>query len=134
MLFRLHVPFYSYDLSISGHDKMLFDRGCGDVHQAQLLHNAVWRKGPESEVVRLIKLLLSKGASINEIQYSKHAPSYALRSPFGLGTPLHYAVEQNKLDVVSCLLENGADPTIANSRGKTALEVSDLQDGDAMLQ
>lgn len=113
---------------------MLFDYGRGDVHQGQLLHNAVWRKGPESEVVRLVELLLSKGASINEVQYSKHAPSYALRSPFGLGTPLHYAVEQNKLDVVSCLLENGADPTIANSRGKTALEVSGLQDADAMLQ
>lgn len=112
---------------------MLFDHG-GDVHRGQLLHNAVWRKGPESEVVRLIELLLSKGASINEVQYSSHAPSYGLRSPFGMGTPLHYAVEQNKLAVVSCLLEHGADPRIANSRGRTALEMSKLQDADAMIQ
>jgi ankyrin repeat protein len=113
---------------------MLFDHGRGDVHRGQLLHNAVLRKGPESEVIQLIMLLLSKGAYINEVQYSKHAPSWALHSPFGLGTPLHYAVEQNKLAVASCLLDNGADPTIADSNGRTVLEVATLRDRDEMEQ
>lgn len=112
----------------------LFDHGHGDVHRGQLLHHAVLRKGPEPEVVELITLLLSKGALINEIQYSNHAPSWALHSPFGMGTPLHYAVQQNRLAVVSCLLKNGADPTITNSKGRTVLEVAASRNGDAVAQ
>jgi ankyrin repeat protein len=115
--------------------RMLFDHYNGDVHRGQLLHHAVFRDGPESEVVELLQLLLDKGASINQIQYKNHPRSWAQKEPFGMGTPLHYAVDLNRLHVVSFLLENGADPTIADSKGKTASDICKLQeDGDAVLQ
>jgi ankyrin repeat protein len=113
---------------------ILLEKGHGDVHRGQLLHNVISRLGPESEVIQLVKLLLQKGASINDIQYKNHGPSWAVKSPFGMGTPLHYATALNKLDVVSCLLENGADPMITNSRGKTVLDIAGERAGDAMIQ
>jgi ankyrin repeat protein len=101
--------------------RMLFNHG-GDINRGQLLHNAVLRTGPESEAVELVELLLSKGAPINAIKYISHEPSYRALSPFSLGTPLHYAVRKGNLKVVSCLLENGADPCLRDTKGRTAVD------------
>lgn len=36
--------------------------------------------------------------------------------------PLHFAVRENKADLVRILLENEADPNVKNSSGKTPLQ------------
>lgn len=113
--------------------KMLFEHG-GNIHRGQLLHNAVLRKGPESDVVELVELLLSKGALINEIKYINHAVSYRELCPYSLGTPLHYAVRECKLNVVSYLLRNGADPSIQDTKGRTAAEVARSQGKNALVE
>ena len=101
--------------------KILFERG-GDIKQGQLLHNAVFREGPDD--VELVGLLLDMGLSINEIQYENHPQAFGELYAFALGTPLHYAAEENKPALVSFLLEKGADPSIKNTKGRTALQAA----------
>jgi FOG: Ankyrin repeat len=38
-------------------------------------------------------------------------------------TPLHFAVEGCRVDVVRVLLDHGADPTIRDKKGRTPLEI-----------
>jgi len=90
---------------------MLFARGA-DISQGQLLHHAVLRPVSEDEVIKLVELLLGKGASVNEIQYENHPQTYGELVNFSLGTPPHYAAQAGKRMVVSYLLEKGADLSI----------------------
>ena len=99
--------------------KFLFDRG-GNFKRGQLLHNAVQRVAPDA--IELIRMLLDKGAPINEIQYKNHAPSWRDCCSFGLGTPLHYAAQDGRVEIVSFLLSRGADPTILDTKGRTVLQ------------
>lgn len=39
----------------------------------------------------------------------------------GLKTPLHYAVENNSIEIVNLLLDYGADPQIVDKRGMSCL-------------
>lgn len=102
---------------------LLFTRGA-DIKRGQLLHSAIIRQGPEEEVIELVDLLLKKGAPINEIQYQNHPQNFGELNAFSLGTPLHYAAERGSQTLVSYLLKNGADQSIKNSIGKTAIEVA----------
>lgn len=54
--------------------------------------------------------------------FENHPASYNLKKPFGIGTPLHEAVELNKVDVVKALLNKGADPAIRDARGASAID------------
>lgn len=112
--------------------RLLFDHG-GDINRGQLLHHAARREGPESDVIELMELLLSKGAPINGIQYANHPVSYSQLFPFSLGTPLHYAVAEGRLKVVAYLLEKGADPSIKDTKGRTAAEVAKFRGKDEVL-
>lgn len=101
--------------------KRLFERG-GDLSHGQLLHNAVLRDG--SDTIELVCLLLDMGAPINAIQYQNHSPSYREQCALGLGTPLHYAAEEDRADLVVFLLQRGANPLIKNTKGRTVLETA----------
>lgn len=114
----LSVAVYSASVAVV---KLLFQHG-GDVSKGQLLHHAVKREAPTSDVLEILQLLLERGAPINEIKYQNHPPSRRERWFFGLGTPLSQAADLGRADIVSFLLENGADPTIKDSKGKTALD------------
>lgn len=103
--------------------KFLFQRG-GDINRGQLLHNAVLRDAPD--VIELVGLLLDMGASINGIQYENHPRAFGERSAFALGTPLHYAAEENRPELVTYLLQRGADPSIKNTKGRTVLETAEF--------
>jgi len=46
---------------------------------------------------------------------------------FGLGTPLHYAAGEGKLELVSYLLQRGADPSIKNTKGRTVIETAEFR-------
>jgi ankyrin repeat protein len=104
--------------------QMLFRRG-GNITYGQLLHNAVLREGPDA--LLLVDLLLRKGASINEIQYQNHPRAFAEQSAFALGTPLHYAVKLAREDLVVFLINHGAELSIRDTRGRTALDIADAR-------
>lgn len=104
--------------------KMLFSRGA-DAKRGQLLHNAVFRDSPD--VIELAGLLLDMGVPINEIHYENHPQAFAERSAFGLGTPLHYAASEGKVELVSYLLQRGADPSIKNMKGRTVLQQAEFR-------
>ncbi len=39
-------------------------------------------------------------------------------------TPIHEAASKSRIDVCTLLLSHGADPTLANCHGKTALDIA----------
>ncbi|KZF20702.1 ankyrin repeat protein [Xylona heveae TC161] len=98
---------------------LLFDRG-GDIGKGQLIHHAVERN--DGYAVEVIQLLLQKGAVLNARMYENHPPSWNLQFFKGLGTALHRAAELGKSDVVSFLLQQGADISVRDSKGRTALD------------
>lgn len=102
---------------------LLFARGA-DIGRGQLLHNAVYRDG-EDEAVKLVALLLEKGAGIDEIQYESQPQTFRELEAFSLGTPLHYAAEQGREGLVACLLGRGADWRVRDTRGRTARQAAE---------
>jgi len=99
--------------------EMLFNHG-GSIKHGQLVHYAVRRNMPDC--LKVLKFLISRGASINHVMYYDCPHCYHRQSAFGLGTPLHEAADEGKLDVVKFLLERGADPLVKDSRGRLAIE------------
>lgn len=65
--------------------------------------------------------------------YQEHPQSYFSQRMFGLGTPLHEAAEQGKLDVVEKLLASGAHPLIKDSCGKIPLQRAQRMGRDEMV-
>ena len=74
------------------------------------------------------------GAAINEIQYKKHPQAFEEHYAFALGTPLHYAAEEDKPELVSYLLQRGGDPSIKNTKGRTALQTAEFQQKPQVVQ
>jgi ankyrin repeat protein len=99
--------------------KMLFDRG-GSVEHGQLIQYAAMRDEPDYH--EIMDFLLDKGAPTDEVMYQNRLKDYFQLRAFGLGTPLHAAASEGKLDVVEHLLRRGADPLIKDARGKLAIE------------
>jgi len=106
--------------------KILLDQG--SIDKGQLVHHAIERSQDSIEV---LQMLVSKGASVNVIQYSEHLDSWNHEHFKGLGTPLHRAVELGKSDVTQYLLQIGADRTIKDTKGRTPLDIAtDMGDAD----
>lgn len=59
----------------------------------------------------LVKVLLKYGADSNLKEYND----------VGEKTPLHYSVEKNNYELSMLLLDQGANPTLGDKRGLTAL-------------
>jgi hypothetical protein len=51
----------------------------------------------------------------------------------GYGTPLDAAVKNGRLEAVKFLLEQGADASIKNSKGKTPVEVATEMEVDSSI-
>jgi len=102
------------------------------IERGQLLHYAVLRKAPDWTEV--LTLLLDKGASINQIKYEDRPRTFWERSPFGLGTPLHKAAELGRADIVSFPLKRGADRTIKDTKGETALEIAERHGNTEVIE
>jgi len=81
------------------------------------LHKAVIN--PRIRMI-LVELLIKAGAKVNE-------------SVKG-GTPLHYAVQLSRTDLVTILMANGADLTVKDSRGDTPLDLCKQFKNDAVLR
>lgn len=98
---------------------ILLDRG--SIEKGQLVHHAVERN---EDAIKVLQILVSRGASINRIQYSEHMESWNHEHFKGLGTPLHRAVELRKVDVAQYLLRIRADRNIQDTKGRTALDIA----------
>ncbi|KAE8832169.1 hypothetical protein P3342_013139 [Pyrenophora teres f. teres] len=98
---------------------LLLDRG--SIHKGQLVHHAVERS---ENVIEVLQILIARGASINQVQYSEHLQSWGHEHFKGLGTPLHRAVELGRGDVVEFLLKMGADRDVKDTKGRTPLDVA----------
>lgn len=83
-------------------------------HGARLEHSdslaAAARLGNEP----MIRRLLDRGARLDNDGYS----------PGARISPLHVAVESDRIGVVEILLQHGADPTTTNASGATAIDVA----------
>ena len=66
-----------------------------------------------------VKKFIEYGADVNEMSN-------------GL-TPLMFAARYNKVDILKYLLENGADKTIKDDKGKTALKYAELSNSTEAL-
>ncbi|OJJ45475.1 hypothetical protein ASPZODRAFT_17692 [Penicilliopsis zonata CBS 506.65] len=102
--------------------RLILSRG-GDVQKGKLLHHAMER---QSETIEVLKLLIEKGAPINSTMYENHYPSRALFQFMGLGTPLHKAAALGRVDVVRYLIGEGANQSIKDSNGRTAMECAQM--------
>ncbi|KAJ5641190.1 hypothetical protein N7490_005190 [Penicillium lividum] len=102
---------------------LMFSRG-GDVQKGQLLHHAIERR---SEIIEVLKDLIEKGAPINATMYQNHYSSWRLFYFMGLGTALHKAAELGKVDVVRYLISKGAESSIKDANGRTAVECAQIR-------
>ena len=85
----------------------------GDVNVADSDGNtALWVATTESDV-SVVRALLEAGAD----------PNVQSRTPGGY-TPLHMAASNGLIEAAEVLLQHGADVTIRNSQGQTALDVA----------
>ena len=98
---------------------MFYDHGAS---LRNVLHYAAESKRPDRLPVMLY--LLDRGADLNAIKWQHDAQAYNLWSRFGLGTPLHHAVMSGYIDRVRLLLDHGADTTMMDSNGDTALQLA----------
>lgn len=102
--------------------RLMLSRG-GGARRGQLLHHAVER---HADNIAVLRLLIGKGAAINSTMYEDHYPSQELFYFTGLGTALHKAAELDKLDVVCYLISEGANQSIKDANGRTALECAQM--------
>jgi ankyrin repeat protein len=110
--------------------KLLMDRG-GDIRKGQLLHVAAQRK--LDDAIQVSDWLLACGLPLQEIQYAGDARSWMENKQFGMGTPLHIAVEQGDVNLVSFLMERGADPGSPDSVGRSARQLAQLKGSDDLF-
>ena len=99
--------------------KLLFDHG-GSIKHGQLLHYAVRRESVDR--LQVCQFIIDKGPPISNVMYQDRLDCYDQFKYFGIGTPLHEAAEEGKLDVVELLLAHGADPLVRDAKGDLAID------------
>lgn len=100
--------------------------------QGQLLHWAARRASDDAEDV--VRFVLERcRPDLNQILYKDDAFSYEVRKAVGLGIALHEAARTGHPSVVQMLVQRGADFTIRDSRGDTALEVAEIHENHAAV-
>lgn len=102
----------------------------GDIRRGQILHFAIERDSPDQ--LALIDFIIAAGASINARLFEDDPGSWMENRAFGMGTPLHRAVELEKVAVVAYLLEHGANPNALDSVGRTALDLATTKGNGAI--
>ena len=70
----------------------------------------------------VIKAILGRGTSVNEIMFESDPVSYQHFRDFNLGTVLHQAAADGNAILVKFLLQNGADMGVRDSCGKLPID------------
>ena len=86
-------------------------------HGAEMHNTSAWKFARYYGRVGVVEFLLNHGAKINELPDNDHI--------YGGGNALHTAAGRGTEDVVALLIDRGADPSLKNSLGKTALELAE---------
>lgn len=97
--------------------KLMLDHR-GDVRKGQLLQYAVCR---DEGLEDIISLLVERGAPLNATMY-KDGQTLIHFYPISLGTALHTATEQGKMNAIRLLKHLGADTEVKDANGDTTLE------------
>ena len=107
-------------------------------HGAQVPQSGALQKAIIEERLDVLDLLLKSGADVNERLSFTVNESYRLdektKKERCSETPLHLAVRHKALKSASWLLKNGADTTIQNTKGLTALDLARESGDTAMLE
>jgi len=82
------------------------------------LHYAVYR---DKDLGDVISLLIDRGAPLNAALYHDDRTLVRL-FPVSLGTALHIAAEQGKIDAICLLVHLGADTGVKDANGDTVLK------------
>ncbi|EME39172.1 hypothetical protein DOTSEDRAFT_75051 [Dothistroma septosporum NZE10] len=97
------------------------------VFRGQLLHHAAGRDVPE-DCDMILRLVLRRcRPDINAIMYQDHYFSYEVHKIVGLGTALYEAARTGRLSTIKTLIAHGADISIRDSLGYTALDVAERE-------
>ncbi len=94
----------------------------GDVQKGEVLQYALDRK---TDVIPVLGMLLDRGAPIDAVMYEEHPGSFQLNFMWERPTPLCKAAAIGNAEAVRFLLERGADPSVQNAKGRTALECAE---------
>lgn len=85
-----------------------------------------------------IERAIARGDLEDTLRHLANDPELLNKPGRGSYTPLHQAILRKKLDIVSTLLENKADPNVATNSGQTALHIAisrnDPQSTKAVIQ
>jgi hypothetical protein len=107
-------------------------------HGAQIPQSGALQKAIIEERLDVLDLLLKSGADVNERLSFTVNESYWLdeetKKERCSETPLHLAVRHMALRSASWLLKNGADTTIQNTRGLTALDFARESSDKAVVE
>ncbi len=104
------------------------DINATDKNGVTLLHRAVRFRNPEA-----VRAALKKGAAVN--QTCKRSGSTPLhRAVTYTGAPGTAGKNSERLSIIEILLKAGADPSIRNKQGKTALDYARDSEARAFMQ
>jgi ankyrin repeat protein len=110
--------------------EMFLDRGA-DVLRGDVLFFAMGRR---ENAVEVANLLLSRGADPNRLRFDGLEPGWSVIGLHdGLGTPLHSAIRQHRLDIVIALVKAGADLDVQDTLGRTPRMLAELRHNTEML-
>ena len=115
---------------------MLEAGGPGSTSHGYLIHSAIYRQLPDR--LEILRFLLDRvpRKALTELEYEGESNDKKFLSEMqnlfiGCCNPLHAAASQGYLDAVRILLEYGADPMIADGKGRLA---SDLARGENHIE
>ena len=104
----------------------------GDTRNGQLLHFAMERKSPDQLAV--IDMLISFGAPLDARMFEDDPSSWLENKYFGMGTPLHKAVDRGNADAAAHLLWRGASCEVLDTVGRTALDIARGKDDHEIVE
>lgn len=107
---------------------------CGTpLHRGQLLHHAAERTGEDAG--KVVKMVFDTcRPEIDHIMYSEDALAHELYKRGGLGTALHGAARAGESSAAQILLSLGADTSVKDTCGRTALQIAELHENAAVVR
>ncbi|MBQ9430735.1 MAG: ankyrin repeat domain-containing protein [Kiritimatiellae bacterium] len=106
---------YGVDVNQRVGDSNKFFHGFSSI---QLLARKGWHRDNDQEVNAVVKTLVKHGADINEHCKGFYSGEYLMFEGY---TPLHIASESSNAELVSALIDNGANLEATDANGATAL-------------
>lgn len=79
----------------------------------------------------IVRFLLAKGADVNELGIEEPTDP---RSKVGVGSALHKAIENNHVDTALFLIEEGADISLEDGKGRTSKELAETLANTELLE